>query len=98
MATYIELIGLSADSTLKQRVTVACVIAANVIATEDPATVNHANRLEWGKRVYANPESMSSQMLWSVLAQNSSLTVAQINSASDAAIQTAVNNAIVSFL
>ena len=98
MATYIEIITAANDTTLKQRVAVACVIAAETIRTEDPGTANHTARVDWAKVAYANPEAVASRIVWSVLAQNKDLTAAQIASASDAALQSAVDAAIAAFL
>lgn len=98
MATYIELIGAASDSTLKQRIAVACVIAAEAIRTEDPGTPNHVNRLVWAKRVYQAPEVAASSMIWPVLAQNAAIPVASIIGASDAAVLTAVQAAVAVFV
>jgi hypothetical protein len=98
MATYIELIQAQADTTLRQRVAVACVVAADVIRTEAIDTANHTARLAWAKKVYDSPQTTASSMLWSVLAQNKSATLAQITGATDAALQTAVDAAVAAFL
>lgn len=98
MATYIELRTAASNTTLRQRVAVACVVAANDIREEDPGTANHTARLAWAKSVYASPETVASSVLWSVLAQNAGLTIVQIEGASDAAIQTAVDAAIPAFI
>lgn len=94
MATYAELYNLQSDSALRNRVTVACTIAANTVRAEDPGTTNHANRLLWAKQVFERPEYEGERMLRSLLAQNASATVAQIEAATDTAIQTAVNNTV----
>lgn len=98
MALYVDLHALAANSTLRSRVAVACVIAANSIRIEDIATAKHAERLIWAKAVYSSPTTEASRVLWSVLAQNAALTVAQIEAASDGSIQTAVAAAIDAFL
>lgn len=94
MATYAELFDLRADSALRNRIAVACVVAAEAIRSEDAATANHANRLLWAKAVFANPVGEAERMLWAVLAANKALSEAQIKGASDAAVQTAVNAAV----
>ena len=94
MATYSELYDLRANSALKNRITIACIIAAEAIRTEAPTTTNNANRLVWAKAVFANPDGEANRMLMALLAQNAGLTVAQIQGATDAAIQTGVNNAV----
>lgn len=94
MATYAELLTASENSTLNQKIRVACIIAAEAIRTESGATTNHANRLIWAKAVFANPAAEAQRMLWAVLAQNKDATLAAITGATDAAVQTAVNAAV----
>lgn len=94
MATYAELYDLRSDSALRNRVLVACAIAAEAIRIEDSGAANHAARLTWSKAVFADPNREAERMLWAVLAANKSATVAQITGASDATIQTAVNAAV----
>lgn len=94
MATYGELYALQHDSDLRNRMAVAVVVAAETVRTENVNTTNHANRLIWAKNALANPQAEAIRMLWGALAQNRTLTVAQITGASDASLQTAVNNAI----
>lgn len=94
MATYIELFALRANDTLRNRITVACTIAANAIRNEAEATTNHANRLLWAKAVFVNPDAEGQRMLWAVLAQNAAVTTAQILNASDETVQAAVNAAV----
>ena len=98
MASYVELHTLAGNSTLRNRIAVACVIAANTIRTEDPGVAKHAERMVWAKAVYASPVTEASRVLWSVLAQNAGSTSAQIEAATDASVQTAVENAIAAFL
>jgi hypothetical protein len=94
MATYAELLTASNNDTLRQKVRVACVIAAEAVRTEASATTNHTNRLAWAKAVFMNPESEGNRMMWAVLAQNAAATYAAIIGATDAAVQTAVNAAV----
>src|SRR5690349_5644345 len=94
MATYTELFDLRANSALKNKIAVACVVAAEAIRVEAGATTNHANRLVWAKAVFAAPDREAERMLMAVLAQNKDATVVQITGATDATIQTAVNNAV----
>lgn len=94
MATYTELRGLINDPTLKDKISVALLIAAETIRTEDPQTTNHANRVKWAKKVLQDPDGNADDMLRALLAQNASLTVAQIQGVTDANLQTAVNNAV----
>lgn len=94
MATYAELLILSENTTLQQKVRVACVIAAETVRTEPSGTTNHALRLAWAKTVFADPEGVMKRMLWAVLAQNRAQTSAVIAAASDAGVQTAVDAAV----
>jgi hypothetical protein len=95
MATYAELNDLAgADAGLRQRVRVACIVAAHAIAGEIDTTPNHANRLKWASSVMANPEAESVRMLWFALAANKAADVATIQAVTDAQIQTAVDGAV----
>jgi hypothetical protein len=94
MATYTELRTLFNDATLKDKVSVACIIAAEAIRTESDQTVNHANRLKWAKKVFTDTDGQADDMLKALLAANNTAALATINSASDATIQTAVNAAV----
>lgn len=94
MATYSELLGASSNDVLRQKVRVACVIAAEKVRVEVSTATNHANRIAWAKAVYANPEVEGNRMVWAVLAQNATATLAAIIGASDATVQTAVDAAV----
>jgi hypothetical protein len=97
MATYAEIMGIvggTSGDPLKLQIRVAIVVAANAILNEATGTTNHAARLIWAKTAVSSPEVEAEKMLWAVLAQNVSFTVSQITAASDATVQTAVNNAV----
>lgn len=94
MATYAELFDLQANDGLRNKIAVACVIAAGNIRMEDAGVANHTNRLIWAAAVFADPMREATRMMWAVLAQNAAATVAQITGAADATIQSAVNAAI----
>jgi hypothetical protein len=94
MATYSELLNASSSDTLRQKVRVACVIAAEKVRTEATSVTNHTARMAWAKSVYANPEAEGNRMVWAVLAQNAGATFAQIIGATDATVQTAVDTAV----
>jgi hypothetical protein len=94
MATYAELLTASANDTLRQKVRVACAIAAEKVRTEGSAVTNHTARMVWAKSVYANPEAEGVRMVWAVLAQNSAATFTALISASDATVQSAVDAAV----
>lgn len=94
MATYAEIRDLFTDSSLRNKVSVACIVAAEAIRNEDAGTTNHANRLIWAKEAFSNPLTTSEEMLMALLAANKDETVATIQGASDAAIQARVNAAV----
>jgi len=94
MATYLEIKTLFNDSDLNDKLQVACLIASKAIKDESAQTANHANRLKWAKDAFANPTIAATAMLKVLLAENNTLTLTQIQAASDGAIQTAVNAAI----
>lgn len=94
MATYAELLTIATTSDVfKQKVRVACVIAAETVRVEVGNT-NHALRLSWAKAVFANPEVEGNRMVWAVLAQNAAFTASQLTNASDATVLAAVMTAI----
>lgn len=106
MASYQELRQILTDSVagaqaLRDKVGVGCLIAANaIIAGDDDAAPwdqtagAHDQRVKWVIRLLATPESVTREMFQVVIAANASATQAQILSASDAAIQSAVNATI----
>ena len=53
MATYTELFDLGSNAALRNRVTVACLVAAQAVVGENAATANHANRLQNAINVFA---------------------------------------------
>ena len=97
MATYSELFGLWNESSLKNRIMVAVIVAAEAIQNESPTTPNHANRLVWAQQTFQNPSSIAYAMFRVVLAANKDVTVQAILDATDAAIQTAVDAAVDTF-
>jgi len=94
MATYLDLFNVHSNDDLRNRIAIACIVAADAIRTEAPTTVNHANRMLWAKRVFEDPNSVASSMLWALLAANKGASIANIENASDNAIQSNVNDAI----
>lgn len=94
MATYLELQGLFNDNDLNIRVRTAVIIAANDLLSGAPAAADRAFALN----VFSNPKSMSEKVLMSVLAENSDATVANIQGASDSAIQANVDTVIPSLV
>ena len=97
MATYSELFGLWNESGLKNRITVAVIVAAESIQNEDIETLNHANRLIWAQQTFQNPVAIANAMFRVVLAANKDASTEAILSASDIAIQSAVDAAVDTF-
>ena len=94
MATYSELHSLHANVNLLNKVMAAVAILAEEIRTEDVATPNHDNRMYWAKAALRNVDGTARQLMWVLIAQNKDFAVAQIEGATDAAIQSAVNDAV----
>lgn len=94
MATLAELWTLMEDPTLKEKVSSACLVAAEAIRVEDSQTANHTNRLKWAKAAMLDPVKAGDDMLKAVLAANSAAALASITGAADGTIQDAVNAAV----
>jgi len=94
MATYLELRSLFGDGQLKNRVEVACIVAAESIHTEDVGTENHANRVLWAKAALQSPNAIRERMLMALLAGNKDATVETIKAVSDTALQALVDAAV----
>ena len=94
MASYAEIFELGSNSALRNKMTVACLVAAQAVLVELGTIPNHANRLLWAKNVFSDPQGMGQKMLMAALAKNAALTVVQITGASDAVLLTAVQGAI----
>lgn len=103
MATLAELSAIHARGSneaeaLVDKIKAAVLLAAEVIRLESTGTASHAQRALWAKEAFSNPTAKANEMLGAILAANSSATQAQILSASDSAIQTAVSNAVNTFI
>jgi hypothetical protein len=94
MATYAELLSASNDPTLRQKVRIAVLIAAETVRNESTGVANHTPRLAWAKKAFNDPESVTPPMLGAVLAQNKAVAIATILASSDAQVQTAVDAAV----
>lgn len=87
MATYLELYALKSDDELRNRVSVAVVVAAQALLAGTP-TVAQA---QWAAKVFNNPKAEGAKALMAVLAANKNATAAQIGAVTDSAIQTQVD-------
>ena len=90
MATLQELKGLMKDSDLNEKVAAALIIAVQAVLDGTPT----ADQQKYAAAVFANPVAEAKKAQASVLASNASATVAQITGATDASIQTNVNDVI----
>lgn len=91
MATYAELYNLRSDTALRNKVRVA--VAKKAQALVDLATPTQG-QLAWASQALTNPDAVADQIFNYVLVVNSAATAAQIQAATDAAIQTNVNAAV----
>lgn len=94
MASYADLLTASENGALRDRVKVACIVAASVVRAEDPATANHALRLVWARAAFAQPDEEAQRMLWALLAEFRAVPLGAITGATDAQLQSAVNDAV----
>ena len=102
MATYLDLRALFFDTDLKYKMETAVAIAAQTILdgddTADPpwdqTAGQHDLRVKWANSALNGTSGAAGQVLKYVLASNSGLSVAQIQGATDAVIQSNVNVAI----
>jgi hypothetical protein len=94
MATYEQLRSLFGNSILRNRMEVACVLAAEEIRTEDAETGNHTNRIQWAKATFAAPRAAATEMITAVVAANATLSAEAIAGATDAQIQAQVDAAV----
>lgn len=84
MATYQEIKTLINDSDLQDKVEVAVSIEADIFMRTATPT---AAEKSWADSVLADPKSEAKKVLVSILATNNNLSVAEIQGASDSALQ-----------
>ena len=101
MATYTELTDLFGDGDLQKKVKFAVVEAARIVLkSEDTGTPfdqtagAHDDRLVWAARALSSTSRTAEDVWKFVLAENKGASVAQIQGADDATIQTNVNGAV----
>ncbi len=97
MATYQEIFDLRNNQVLLDKVTVAIIVAADVVFAEAGGTANHANRLLWAREASIVPRGMAGVFMSAVLAANKAATVTNIINAADAVIQTNVDATVDDF-
>lgn len=84
------------DSLLKKQIAVALHKAASDIAIESPSTQDHAQRLAWARRVFADPVEWADKVAWTIL-QNATIAASLPNSV-DGDVQFVVNSNIANFI
>lgn len=94
MAAYDEIYDLWYESKLKNKVTVAVIVVAEIIHGEVETTPNHTNRLIWAIEALEAPVTKAGSMYRLILAENKDMTVAQILGVSDTTIQNAVDETV----
>jgi len=94
MAFYTDLRGLFNDDELKNRVDIAVIVAASDLILGAP-TINDN---KWAAAALGNTRQESIKAFKAVVAVNKDMTIAQITGASDAALQTAVDNVVSSLV
>ena len=90
MATYTDLRILFADDQLKNKIDIAIIVSASDLLSGTPT----AEQQKWAANVFSYPRNESDKALMFVLAKNKALTIAQIQSATDEAIQTQVDSVV----
>lgn len=91
MATYSELYDIRGDSSLRNKIRVAITKKAQTLI--DLASPTQA-QLKWALVALSGPEAEAEKIFGYVLSANSSATVANIQNATDAAIQANVSSAV----
>jgi len=90
---YLETYNLRYQSqTLRPRVAVACVRAAQDILNESPATTDHAKRVAWANSSMSNADGMADRMMWGLIGNSTIQSLG--DAATDNDIQFVVNSLI----
>lgn len=90
MAAYLDLRGLFSDADLSNKIDIAIIVSANDLLSGTPT----ASEQKWAAHVFSAPRAESQKALMAVLAKNKALTKAQIQGATDSAIQTQVDSVV----
>ena len=91
MATYEELFELRQSSDLLNKITTAITVKCKAVIDDAGAT---SGQKDWARTYYKTPELLKKEVIWPVLEANKSSSVAQIQGATDNAIQSNVSSAI----
>ncbi len=87
MATYTEIRELFNSSDLLNRTTIAIIVYAENLMNGTPSTAQKV----WIDKVFSSPTAEAKKVLMGVLAASRAATKEQIESATDAALQTEVD-------
>lgn len=87
MATYTELRAKFSDDTFRNKVTFAVVAAAYDMLQVTPTAADRA----YASAVFSNPDAEGRRVTMAILAANKSASLAVIDAATDATIQTQVD-------
>jgi hypothetical protein len=94
MASLLELYDYAQTpeyAALRKKIAVACAKKAKAIGDLASPT---AEQVAWARSTLQAPDSAAGNVIHYVLAANAGATLAQISAATDAAIETAVGNAV----
>lgn len=99
MASYIDLVPLIVGNndqrtTLLNKISVAAVVAADMVRSENPSGINFDNRLTWAKKVFDDPQSVATTLLNVVLGANNDAGISAILNTSDEILFANVSGAI----
>ena len=91
MATYEELFRLSTEKEILNKVSVAAVVKSEgLISAASPTN----SQITWANNTLSNPVGRAKILIHYVLAANKDSTEVQIREATDAAVQTNVDDAV----
>jgi len=94
MATYLELHQLISDNNLRNRISTAVVVSATAYLTNGAST---AAQKKWALSVMQDPIGWGQKAMAAALAINKASTTSQITSATDSALQTAIDSVAAAF-
>lgn len=90
MAGYLDLRGLFSNSDIINKIDIAVIVAANNVIVGTPTV----GQKKWAAFVFDSPRVESKKALMAIIAKNKELTINQILSATDNAIQSQVDSIV----
>lgn len=83
------------DPTLKNKIKAALIMSAVAVKYEDPQTANHAARIDLASKFMSDPngwaDKVNRYVVGAIQANDTDITVAELQASSDATIQSHVN-------